>query len=363
MSFDEARLVNNLVLAPVDNLLQVCHLLSGQLPLINVTVPKTVLKPIKRLDLIDVKGQFQAKRALEITASGGHHLLMSGSPGSGKSMLAARLGGLLPPLTEEERIESAAIYSVAGLNNQQICAGERPFRAPHHTASAVSLVGGGSYPQPGEISLAHNGVLFLDEVVEFPRSVLEVLREPLEAGSIHISRAAQKLSFPARFQLIAAMHPCPCGYALDTSGRCRCTPDQIKRYQSRLSGPLLDRIDLHIQVHPIAAKDLLDAELPTQESSVVIAQRVAKSVEKQLLRQGCRNAYLEGKSLERVCFLDKSLRLLLASAATKLQLSARSCNRVLKVSRSIADLALSDNIQRQHLLEALSYRQVSSINF
>ncbi|MCJ8338879.1 MAG: YifB family Mg chelatase-like AAA ATPase [Pseudomonadales bacterium] len=356
---DEALLIRALEIAPAENLLQVCHLLSGQLPLFTPAVATNDIREhLSRLDLADVKGQFQAKRALEIAAAGGHHILMSGSPGSGKSMLAARLAGLLPELTEAERIESAAVYSVAGIETSAICAGIRPFRSPHHTASAVSLVGGGSYPQPGEISLAHNGVLFLDEVVEFPRKVLEVLREPLEAGSIHISRAAQKIAFPARFQLVAAMNPCPCGYALDVSGRCRCSPDQVKRYQAKMSGPLLDRIDLHIQVNPVPAEDLLSiAKMTSGEHSAQVAKRVSLSAQLQIDRQSCRNALLEGKQLQQVCFLDSQLRELLVNAATKLQLSARACTRVLKVSRSIADLEQQRQIQRRHLLEALSYRR------
>ena len=362
----QAKLVSQLELGAAGDLLQVCHLLSGQLPIYesidsieSEELESNAEKPLKAaLDIKDVKGQLQAKRALEIAASGGHHLLFSGSPGSGKSMLAARLPGLLARLSDQECIESAAVYSVAGLSTAQICAGIRPFRAPHHTASAVSLVGGGSYPQPGEISLAHNGVLFLDEVVEFSRVVLEVLREPLEAGEIHISRAAQKVSYPANFQLVAAMNPCPCGYAYDVSGRCRCSADQVKRYQSKLSGPLLDRIDLHIQVNPIAANELLDVEQHvTRESSADIAARVSISVQRQLARQGCRNAHLAGEQLEKYCHLDSVLRELLANAATKLELSARACTRILKVSRSIADLESAQDIERHHLLEALSYRQ------
>ena len=356
---DEALLIRALEIAPAENLLQVCHLLCGQLPLFTpAAATNDIRQHLTSLDLADVKGQFKAKRALEIAAAGGHHILMSGSPGSGKSMLAARLAGLLPELTEAERIESAAVYSVAGIETSAICAGIRPFRSPHHTASAVSLVGGGSYPQPGEISLAHNGVLFLDEVVEFPRKVLEVLREPLEAGSIHISRAAQKIAFPARFQLVAAMNPCPCGYALDVSGRCRCSPDQVKRYQAKMSGPLLDRIDLHIQVNPVPAEDLLSIEkLTSGENSAQVAKRVSLSAQLQIDRQSCRNALLEGKQLQQVCFLDRQLRELLVNAANKLQLSARACTRVLKVSRSIADLEQERQIQRRHLLEALSYRR------
>jgi len=362
---DEALLISALQIAPVENLLQVCHLLCGQLPLFTPrAVTNEEVSHSPTLDLADVKGQFQARRALEIAAAGGHHLLMSGSPGSGKSMLAARLASLLPELTEVERIESAAVYSVAGIDSSAICAGIRPFRAPHHTASAVSLVGGGSYPQPGEISLAHNGVLFLDEVVEFPRKVLEVLREPLEAGSIHISRASQKISFPACFQLVAAMNPCPCGYAEDASGRCRCSTDQVKRYQAKLSGPLLDRIDLHIQVNPVPAEDLLSiAKMTAAENSAQVASRVNLSVQLQIDRQSCRNAHLQGTQLQTVCFLDRQLRELLVGAATKLQLSARACTRVLKVSRSIADLASSEQIQRKHLLEALSYRRQESSGY
>jgi len=360
---DEAVLVSDLELAPADNLLHVCQLLSGQLEAFKIG-PKIQAEDKPFLDLADVKGQFQAKRALEIAACGGHHLLMSGSPGSGKSMLAARLAGLLPKLSANESIESAAVHSVAGLDTTQVCQGVRPFRSPHHTASAVSLVGGGSYPQPGEVSLAHNGVLFLDEVVEFSRSVLEVLREPLEAGCIHISRAAQKLSFPAQFQLIAAMNPCPCGYALESDGRCRCTPDQVRRYQGKLSGPLLDRIDIHIQVNPIPAALFLagieQKEQQEQESSVQVARRVAQSVERQLKRQQCRNALLQGEALKKHCALTLELQQLLVKAATKMQFSARACTRILKVSRSIADLDCSAAIERKHLLEALSYRQMTA---
>jgi magnesium chelatase family protein len=361
---NEAALISSLQTACLQNLLQVCQLLSGQLELdTEPTIVPGIEPLIQPLDLLDVKGQQQAKRALEIAAAGGHHLLMSGSPGSGKSMLASRLAGLLPRLSEIERIEAAAIYSVAGLDITNICAGVRPFRSPHHTASAASLVGGGSYPQPGEISLAHKGVLFLDEVVEFPRSVLEVLREPLEAGVINISRALHKVTFPASFQLVAAMNPCPCGYALDVSGRCRCSLDQIKRYQGKLSGPLLDRIDLHIRVNPISAQELLATEQTDHQlSSKQVALRVAESVERQIARQGCRNTDLVGEQLNDHCALDKDLTALLAQAATKMSLSARSCKRILKVSRSIADLSYHQSIAREHLLEALSYRQIAMVS-
>ena len=311
-------------------------------------------------DLAEVRGQFQAKRALEIAAAGGHSLLMAGPPGSGKSMLAARLSGLLPPLSAAEAIEVAAVASVGHGGFDTALWGRRPYRAPHHTASAVALVGGGGNPRPGEITLAHHGVLFLDELPEFERAVLEVLREPLENGRITISRAARQVDFPARFQLIAAMNPCPCGYLGDSLGRCRCTPDQVSRYRSRLSGPLLDRIDLQVFVPRLEAATLARAEAPETETSDTVRERVVRARTRQQVRAGKPNAQLGPKELERDGPLDEATRKLLETAMTRLALSARAYHRVLKVARTIADLAGVDAIAVAHVAEALRYRQLDN---
>jgi magnesium chelatase family protein len=309
-------------------------------------------------DLAEVRGQFQAKRALEIAAAGGHSLLMSGPPGSGKSMLASRLPGILPPLEEPEAIEVAAVASIslAGFNPQDW--GRRPYRAPHHTASGVALVGGGSTPRPGEITLAHHGVLFLDELPEFDRHVLEVLREPLESGQITVSRAARQVDFPARFQLIAAMNPCPCGYLGDSTGRCRCTPDQVGRYRGRLSGPLLDRIDLQVFVPRLEPAELTAEKAPAAEPSEQVRQRVIQARQRQLARAGKPNAALTPAELERDGALEPAARQLLGTALTRLSLSARAYHRVLKVARTIADLAAAEVVSTTHVAEALRYRQL-----
>jgi magnesium chelatase family protein len=305
-------------------------------------------------DMSDVKGQSAAKRALEIAAAGGHSLLLTGPPGSGKSMLAQRFAGLLPPMTTLEALESAAVASVSGRFSLDRWA-QRPTCSPHHTASAVALVGGGSPPRPGEISLAHNGVLFLDELPEFPRAALEALREPLETGTITISRAARRSEFPARFQMIGAMNPCPCGYLGSTQRACRCSPDQVARYQGRLSGPLVDRIDLHVEVPAMPSTELLQSG--PGESTQSIRERCAEARDRAFARQGKSNQALQGQEIDEFLKLDEIALKFLNVAAARLGWSARSTHRALKVARTIADLAGAQSTQVTHVAEAMQYRR------
>lgn len=350
----EAALVENAVIYPAKTLLQVASHLAGHEAIQPYVSQPQILVP-HYPDMREVKGQEQVKRALEIAAAGGHSVLMIGPPGTGKSMLAARFPGILPRMTETEALESAAMQSLDGSFDVTKWK-TRPYRAPHHTASGVALVGGGSDPRPGEISMALHGILFLDELPQFDRSVLEVLREPLESGHITISRAARRAEFPAQFQLIAAMNPCPCGYFGHYNGRCHCTPDQIAHYRSKISGPLLDRIDIQIEVPAVAHQDLL--RQADGEDSAQIRARVETARQRQLARQNKANSLLSVTETDMFCKPDEQGETLLRLAITKLDLSARAYNRILKMARTIADLDGSAAILTSHIAEAVQYRRM-----
>lgn len=358
ISAAEAGLIDGLNVLGVARLIDLVQALrSGldlktQLPPIELARPASASAPATALS--DVRGHAGAKRALEVAAAGGHSLLMAGPPGSGKSMLAQRFAGLLPEMTRQESLESAAMLSLVGLFNPALF-GQRVTRSPHHHTSASALVGGGSSPRPGEISLAHQGVLFLDELPEFPRHALESLREPMETGGITISRAREQAHFPARFQLIAAMNPCPCGHLGSALRACRCTPDQVARYRGRLSGPLLDRIDMHLEVRPLPSHELLNSG--PQENDAVIRQRVKAARDRALARQGCANHALDTASLDRMCVLGESETAFVHRAARQWGWSSRGVHRALKLARTIADLESANDITVAHLAEAMQYRR------
>ena len=354
----EAALVEKADLFPASSLLEVCAHISGQKSLINYIPESTDIVEDTAIDFADVQGQFHVKRAFEIAATGAHNLLMLGPPGTGKSMLASRLPSIIPQLTEQQAQQTAAIASISdcGLDVKNWL--RPPFRAPHHTASAAALVGGGSNPKPGEISLAHNGTLFLDELPEFDRKVLEVLREPLETGKITISRATRQADFPAKFQLIAAMNPCPCGYLGDASGRCHCTADQVAKYKGKISGPLLDRIDMHIEVPRVSHEVLRKGSVEGEETSAEIRKRVINARKIAIEQRGKTNSELSPVEVKKHCTLSEQGHQLLEQAMDQFGLSHRAYHRILKLARTIADLAQSENIEIPHLSEAIGYRKL-----
>jgi magnesium chelatase family protein len=361
----EAAVVQDIEVIPVTSLAEAVGYIEGRLPIEPAVVDiDGIFSQVSKydIDFADVKGQESAKRALTIAAAGGHNIMMIGPPGSGKTMLTKRLPTVLPPLTLEESLETSRVYSAMGmLTRSEPLVGKRPVRAPHHSASAPSLVGGGTVPRPGELSLAHHGLLFLDEFPEFSRNVLETIRQPLEDGQVTIARASGSLTFPANIMLVAAMNPCPCGYATDPKRKCKCTPAQIERYMGRISGPLIDRIDIHIEVPAVPFQDLASKKDGTD--SEAMRRQVLKAREKQRARFGTikgvfTNSRMNSRQVRQFCHLDEQGMAILKHAVYELGLSARAHDKVLKIARTIADIADSENVQPQHLQEAIQYRRL-----
>jgi magnesium chelatase family protein len=352
----EASLVRDMSIYTCDSLVEVCASLNGGAALPLIEPNETFAQGKFAHDLSEVYGQHQARRALEIAASGGHHMIMMGPPGTGKSMLAQRLNTILPLMSENEAMSSASIRSISHKPVNASNWLQRPFQSPHHTVSGVALVGGGSNPKPGEISLAHNGVLFLDEFTEFDRKSIEVLREPLETGRIHISRAARQAEFPAEFQLIAAMNPCPRG--CDSILSCACSLEQLNRYRNKLSAPLMDRIDIQIELPRLEHNELINHKQATRENSKQVRTRVTEARNRQLDRQHCLNAKMTNQQIDRHCELDQATERLLLTSIDRLKLTARSYHKILRLARTIADMASASNIQPQHLAEAIAYRNL-----